>query len=338
MAALVRLLRAAPGTPESIGEAVRGADWARLVEDSARHGVAGVVRQVLEGAGVAVSAPEHEALQRHALAVAAAGARMKRLLLQALDALKAQGLTPVLLKGYGLALRLYPDPLLRASTDVDLWVEPSELPRAEVALRGLGLSGGKEDLEDPALHHRTFAGKAGVVELHYRPLSSFGTPLEGEALRAHSVEAEVEGRAVRYLAPEDELAYLAVHATHHMLQRLSWLYDLKLYVAKYPALDWDGVARAAREGGHAGLAFFALEAARRALGAKVPEATLAALRPSRWQEALARRLFSDERLATAYLARHKSAWYVAKGLLAQDVAGPARLGLSRLLSAARRRR
>jgi hypothetical protein len=142
---------------------------------------------------------------------------------------------------------------------------------------------------------------------------------------------------VWYLAPEDELVYLAVHATHHMLQRLSWLYDLKLYALKYPALDWGGVVAHAREARMAGLAYFALEAASRLLDAPVPGGALARMRPARWQAALARRVFSEEWVGAAFLADHKAVWYAAKALLAQDVPRTARLGLMRLVEAVRSR-
>ena len=336
MAALVRLLRASPGSPEAVAEAVRGADFNALAQDAARHGLSGLVAHLLHEARVEVPAPHGETLRRQGMAIAATGMRVKRLLLASLDALAPEGVEPVLLKGYGLGVRLYPSPFYRACTDVDLWVGREELARAERALQGVGLRRVRApDFEDDSLHHLELAGKAGMVELHYRALSSFGTPLEGEGLREHTARAEVEGRAVRYLAPADELVYLALHATHHLLQRLSWLYDLKLLIRAHPGLDWDEVGRQAEASGMGGLAFFALEAARRALGAEVPASLLAKLRPAGWQAALARGLFSDAWLARAYLAAHKPVWYLAKGLLAQDVPRTARLGLSRLWKAAK---
>jgi hypothetical protein len=64
------------------------------------------------------------------------------------------------------------------------------------------------------------------------------------------------------------------------------------------------------------LAWYALEAARRLVGAPVPEEVLAALAPSAWRRGMAARFFSAERLLGTELLRHKSAWVVAKLLLA----------------------
>ncbi|HLL83579.1 MAG TPA: nucleotidyltransferase family protein [Longimicrobium sp.] len=342
MAPLVRLLRVSPGPAAAVAEAVRGADPGVLVAEAIRHGLAGLVLHVLHGAGVELPPPHGETLRGQAMTSVGIGMQVKRLLLRALDALAAEGITPVLLKGYGLGLRLYPEPFLRASSDVDLWVERAELDRAERVLSTkLGLArveeAGEVDFEEERLHHLQLAGKAGIVELHYRPLSSFGSALEGEGYRARGVKAEVEGRPLWYLGPEDELVYLAVHATHHMLQRLSWLHDLKLFALKHPALDWDEVVAKAKAERMAGLAYFALDAARRLLDAPIPEAALARLRPARWQAALARRVFSEAWLGGAFLAEHKAVWYAAKALLAQDVRRTARMGLLRLYQAVRER-
>ncbi len=342
MAALVRLLRAAPGPARAIADAVRGEEPGALVEEASRHGLAGLAFHVLHEAGVQLPAPHGEALRRQAMGTVAAGMGVKRLLLRALDALKGEGIFPVLLKGHGLGLRLYAEPFHRVSTDVDLWVHRAELERAERALtQALGLrrveAEGEVDFDEERLHHLQLAGKAGIVELHYRPLSSFGTALEGEGYRARAMKSDLEGREVWYLGPADELVYLSVHATNHMLQRLSWLYDLKLFALKHPALDWGEVVSRAEEARMAGLTYFALEAARRLLDAAVPESALERLRPARWQAAVARRVFSEEWLGRAYLADHKAVWYAAKALLAQDVSRTARMGLLRLLEAVRSR-
>ena len=103
--------------------------------------------------------------------------RVKALLLRSLDALAAVGVVPVLLKGYGLGLRLYPEPLQRATTDVDLLVAGAEVEGASGALVGLGLRPLGEEAAAHARaheHHLTFTGAAGMVELHFRALVGYG--------------------------------------------------------------------------------------------------------------------------------------------------------------------
>lgn len=333
MAGLLSLLRAAPGSPEEVAASVLGADPAALVADAARHGLAGLLRHELARAGVELPEPYAEALRHQALAAAGVGLRVKHLLLTALDALAAEGVVPVLLKGYGLALRLYPEPLLRASTDVDLWVEPGALAAAERALAGIGLRprepGGPSASEQ--VHHHELVGPAGMVELHHRLLSSFGRPLEDEAMLARSQAARLEGRAVRFLCPEDELAYLALHAMHHLLQRLAWLYDLELLALRHPGLDWGRVVEVASRPGFRSLAYFALSAAVEHLGMPVPAGVLEALAPaSRWRRRVARRLFDERRLLSAYFADRRVAWVLAKLVLAEEPGRLARLAWHRL--------
>ncbi len=66
------------------------------------------------------------------------------LLFEALDELTvdfdARGLRPVILKGADFARRLYPSPAVRPMSDLDLWVRPEEVERAESALASLGYS------------------------------------------------------------------------------------------------------------------------------------------------------------------------------------------------------
>ncbi|XXF79121.1 nucleotidyltransferase family protein [Myxococcaceae bacterium GXIMD 01537] len=311
--ALLALLSAWPGpAPAPSPEA-----QPPLIAAAARHGLAAFVEHAARSAGWDWAPAERAALRRESLACAARGLRVKTLLLRSLDALAAEGVVPVLLKGYGLSLRLYPDPLQRATSDVDLLVARSEVEASSRALKGLGLSlvpegeGGHADT-----HHREFKGSAGLVELHYRALAGYGLALEADALLARAREAELEGRRVRYLRPQDELIYLALHASNHLLQRLAWLFDLKLLALAHPDLRWAEAVEVARGTAFPHLAWYALEAARRLVGAPVPDAVLAALAPPRWQRVLAARFFSEERLVAAHLAHSKPAWVGAKLLLA----------------------
>ena len=64
------------------------------------------------------------------------------LLLDALDevtaSLVSRGVRPVLLKGADFATSLYPSAALRPMSDLDLWVAPEEVTRAESVLASLG--------------------------------------------------------------------------------------------------------------------------------------------------------------------------------------------------------
>ncbi|WP_375770751.1 nucleotidyltransferase family protein [Archangium gephyra] len=327
--ALLEVLRAWPEAPR---DAVP-ADMAALVHAAARHGLAGFVQHALGRSGWTLDEPVRTSLRREALAQAARGMRVKALLVRALDALAAVGVVPVLLKGYGLGLRLYPEPLQRATTDVDVLVADAEVDGASGALVGLGLRPLGEAAAAHAReheHHLTFTGPAGMVELHFRALVGYGQTLEAQALLARAEEAVLEGRRVRYLRAEDELVYLAIHASNHLLQRLAWLFDLKLLVLARPGLDWGRVVEVARGTAFPHLAWYALEAARRLMGAAVPEEVLAALAPPAWQRRMAARFFTAGRLLETELMNHKPAWVAAKLLLAPRLLPMVRYTLRRL--------
>jgi hypothetical protein len=327
--ALLDVLRAWPEAPEGSVPS----DAEALVHAAARHGLAGFVQHALGLSGWTLDEAVRTRLRREALGQAARGMKVKALLLRSLEALAAVGVVPVLLKGHGLAVRLYPEPLQRATSDVDLLVADAEVDAASRALVGLGLRA--LDAREAAHareheHHLTFSGAAGLVELHFRALVGYGQALEAEALLVRAQEAELEGRRVRYLRAEDELVYLSLHASNHLLQRLSWLFDLKLLGRAHPGLDWERVVEVARGTAFPHLAWYALEAARRLVGATVPDEALAALAPPAWQRLLAARFFTAERLLETELMNHKPAWVAAKLLLAPRLLPMARYTARRL--------
>ncbi|MDY7226989.1 nucleotidyltransferase family protein [Hyalangium rubrum] len=333
--AFLALLRSWPESPGGAPPAQAEA----LVRAASRHGLAGFAAHALERAGWTLPEGAREVLRRESLSSAARAIRVNALLMRSLDALAAVGVVPVVLKGTALARRFYPEPFHRATTDVDLLVAHEQVEASARALEGLGLAraperpghGGEHS------HHLEFQGAAGLVELHFRALAGYGQALEADALLAHAEEAELEGRRVRYLRAEDELVYLSLHASNHLLQRLSWLFDLKLLVLARPQLSGSRVVEVARDTAFPHLAWYALEAAHRLLGAPVPPEVLAELAPPRWQRLLASRFFSEERLLETRLVKHRAEWAAAKVLLAPRAGPMARYGLWRLREAARAR-
>ncbi len=321
---LLEWLRTYPG-PVDLGDS-GAAD--ELVRDATRHGLAGLLRHQVAEAGLSLPPEAARSLGVQAMAWEVAAVKVKTLLFRALKALEARGVRPVLLKGYGLAARVYPRPLLRATSDVDLLVAPSELEEARLAMLSLGLSpepDADEYYPPQYRHHLAFGSRAGLVEVHFRPMANWGLPWDGDLLLARARRGTLDGREVRFLCPEDELVYLALHAAAHMLTRVGWLYDLKLLVNAHPALEWKRVVSVARDEARLPAAtFYAFDAARRAVGAAFPEDVMAALAPPRVAVAAARRVFSDQHLVDGYLTGHKKVWAAAKLVLADS---PARVGL-----------
>lgn len=270
-------------------------DWARLASSAAAHGLAGVVLTEARRQRLALPGGAAAALRKEAQAVAAQALRASLLLGRVLGACAERGLVPVVLKGPPLAARCWPEPLLRPSVDVDLLLEPAALEPAREVLTALGLSAAGD-----ADHHEVFQGPAGMVELHHQLLAGLGATL-GWADLAPARAATWEGRAVRLLAPEDELAYLAVHAANHLFRRTSWLYDLKLLLSSRPAWDWHRLVALGRDTGFAVPLWAGLDAARRCFGAQVDGAALGQLAPPAPLRRLLQEAFTLERL-------ERSAW------------------------------
>jgi hypothetical protein len=292
-----------------------------------RHGVGGAMVDRLAALSLCFPSGSLERLRRHVMASAATIAKVKRLLVKTLTALRERGVHAVLLKGYALGVRLYGAPFIRPTSDVDLLVSPHDMETARLVLRGLKLEPklDSDDYYPPAYrHHEAFAGPAGLVELHYRLMSNWGATWEPDEVLSRAVSADLDGMEVRYLAPEDEVVYLALHAVNHMLSRLGWLYDLKLFLRAYPRLDWDWVVATARSTRMPSPTFFAFDASERLLDAGFPAWVLRRLAPSRVVVSASRRVFSAEHLVDGYLDRNKLAWAATKVLLADD---PSAVGL-----------
>src|SRR5262245_26056080 len=208
MSALAQLLRSTPGRPEVVREKMAGMDARELVRDCARHGLSALARHELESAGIELPSDAAAELKRHSLSIAANALKVKGVLLRVLGLLAQGGVTPVLLKGYGLASRLYPDPLRRAMSDVDLLISPRVLRAATAALAQGGLStqdSGLERYSRAHAHHLTFFGAVVGVELHFAAIKDLGTSIEADALLDRALSESLEGRRVRYLRPEDEV-------------------------------------------------------------------------------------------------------------------------------------
>lgn len=246
---LVEIMRGLPGP-------VAGA-WRRaLVERAENHGLADVVIDAWERMGV----PADEAVVRHARA-----RRIARELdhaahltiLRRIDAaFSAAGLRAVALKGVLFAERYYERPAFRGTTDVDLMVREADLDVATRVLAEVGYHASEAESElrfRREHHHLHFHhAHAAELELHFHAYRGFGAVLRSDDLIARSVAAPTGFEALRVLAPDDELVYLAVHAAAHRFGRLSWLYDLRLLVDAMSDGELANAAQRARELGFQG--------------------------------------------------------------------------------------
>jgi hypothetical protein len=141
-----------------------------------------------------------------------------------LPRLRAAGVEPLLIKGWSVA-RLYPEPGLRPSCDIDLCVPEPDLATATAALAAAPLPCAVD------LH-------AGVPDLPDRRWADVFR-------RSHL--APLDGVAVRVPCPEDQLRLLCLHQARHGIARPLWLCDVGVCLESLPAdFDWEYCLRGRR--------------------------------------------------------------------------------------------
>jgi len=275
--------------------------WPAWEQVALRHGLAAWVADELSAAG----RPVPDTLTQAARAQVSSGLKLKRLTLAVLDGLASSvQVTPVILKGYGLASRLFPEqPFARPASDVDVLVLPEEVPLAEAALAKLGLRlGSVPGVADvfEEHHHRPWSGPAGLVELHFRLFSGFGGGVfDDRRIRDRTTVGTLDGRTVRWLSAEDEFLYLATHVANHGFLRISWLVDLARYFRFAPTLNWQAMHERATAAHFEVAVSTALEVLERVLEVELPLAAHRAFPRSLARGQLDRRIFSTERVLDA---------------------------------------
>lgn len=256
---LRRLLALWPDDPagcEAVCAAIRR--WPPVLEEASRHGVLGVLSPLLI---TVVPAQVRGEIEQRRLAERLWSQSLEQTLGEVLAELEDAAIKTVLLKGPILSERLYGDATVRLSTDLDLLIRPADLDRAVQALHPLGYKapdGPAEQYYRRHHHHLALDRPKGPrVELHFRAFTGFGIEIRAEEFVERSGRyPSSRGLACSILSPEDELLFLAIHAAGHGLARLGWLYDIKIWLRKYPHVHWPIVfARARRRQVEKALAF-----------------------------------------------------------------------------------
>ena len=160
--------------------------------------------------------------------------------------LESAGLAPIALKGAWLAWHAYPHPALRPMRDLDLLLTPETVVAGFELLRehGYALDGPLElSLEDSIRldkHLPPLASPRGVtIELHHRLWE-----IDGRMDHAAPVDDEGAIRArvgrMAYLAPQDLLAHLIIHAIYdHRLDCGPLVLTDVSYLLRCSEIDWE---------------------------------------------------------------------------------------------------
>lgn len=160
-------------------------------------------------------------------------------LMRVAAALESKGVSFTVLKGFPLSQKIYGNPLMRITGDLDLLLDPPLIAPAIDALTALGYvpaydpwPAGKKEAGRLVRFRNQFAMKhpeSGIVaELHWRLFYYPVIPAArmGKVVRANLTTIIVEGRTFRVLNPELDLLCLIIHGGMHGYSRLKWLADV----------------------------------------------------------------------------------------------------------------
>jgi len=166
---------------------------------------------------------------------------------------EAAGIPVIALKGPPLAESLYGDAALRQSFDLDLLLQPADVPAAFALLGQSGYElaphlarlpiGWLLRLDSEVTVH---SRRGAPIELHWA-ISPDDYPFRFDAgvLWRSRQAARIAGQDIQVLAPECLLMYLCVHGAKHAWSRLHWLGDVARLVEK--GVEWPAALALAAE-------------------------------------------------------------------------------------------
>jgi hypothetical protein len=143
-------------------------EWSELYGLSLSHGVHNLAFEGIVAAGLTVPEGLRSRWMKRVLEDVLKYYGIAGEFIRITDAMKEEGLNPVILKGFSVS-RMYPKPELRVMGDIDILVH-ERFYAAALCLEGLGYKARKE----VAVHHIEFAHGKYLVELHRTPFTPIG--------------------------------------------------------------------------------------------------------------------------------------------------------------------
>ena len=202
--------------------------------------------------------------------------RVREICGRVLDVLQSAAIPAIILKGIAAAETVYPETGLRHCHDLDLLVQPKDLPRAISSLSQTDFQPGFQGNygSQQLLHSSGFPVTVHTTLFQVAPYNR-----GFEEIWDLTWETVICGRRAVILQPEESLLHICVHAAT-VGSRFSpcWAADASLIIRKLGPLDWPRLLRYAEEAPLAIPLSVTLDYLAGELGAPIPPEVLETLR------------------------------------------------------------
>jgi hypothetical protein len=254
-------------------------DWDLLLELADEHGVLGLLsKRLVPAQGEGVPGAFREKLQSRMRSQQLFVLGLTADLFQILEEFERSSIEAILIKGPIISLLAYGDAAARNYGDLDLIVRHRQILEATQCMLGLGY---EADVPETAIEAGKVpgeyvfkrAGRPQLIELHTEPtFRYYPQPMRIEEMYSRRRTVPLDGREIPALSVEDELLLNCIHGGKHFWERLMWVADIALVVARTRELSWENLFRGAQEVGAERMLCVGLQLARRLLGANLPHA------------------------------------------------------------------
>lgn len=233
-------------------------DWTALLRLAGEQKLLPLVYAAVRGTPGFAAVPEavRAAARRQTMREAAAQTVHTEAFLRLYQALRAEGLAPVVVKGI-VCRALYPQPELRPSSDEDLYLTAAEMPRFHAVLLRAGCVLTEPERDYRSAHEARYVhpDTGLVVEGHwalfpteYAVYAALNVQLPNLMQRAQDWESG--GVTLRVPDVCDHLIFLLLHAFKHFISSgvgVRQLCDIALWMRRFGAqIDWQRVRAALR--------------------------------------------------------------------------------------------
>lgn len=268
--------------------ALTAQEWADLLVLAGRQRVAPLLYHNLKGRGLERSLPEEflQALRDSHMRNTARNLRLAAESGRIAEALDAEGIPVIALKGIHLAQEVYESIGLREMNDIDLLVQKPDLARAAEIVMNMGFRPLKPFSLDWGLPQkdvpRMIASGTGAVELHWSVAPPGRSPMfDIREFWEQSRPTELAGTTMLGLSPEDMVLYLGFHNGLHGFDfGLRPYCDTQAVISRWSqVLDWDAIVERAKRWSWERDVYLSLRLARELVGAGCSDSVEHALKP-----------------------------------------------------------